>query len=72
VYVERLIPAYYKGFAEFASVTEVEIIKSKAAIRDFILVLFGYSKAQRHMFTECAKKKAQAEKELQMVYDFKI
>jgi len=72
VYAKRLIPAYYKGFTEFTNITEIDIKNSKAAIRDFILVLFGYGKAQKHMFSESAEVKAQAEKELQVVYDFKL
>jgi len=71
-YIEKLIPAYFKGFTEFANITEIDIQNSKASIIDFILILFGYRKAEKHMFTECAEEKVQAEKELQMVYDLKM
>ena len=72
MYVERLIPAYYKGFAEFASITEADIKNSKDAVRDFILVACGFRWAQRHMFTESVEKKSYVEKELQNIYDLKL
>lgn len=72
IYVEKLIPAYYKGFLEFADVSEEEVANSKAALRNYMLIIFGYWKAQSHMYDMNNKKKEQAVKELQMVYDFKL
>ena len=72
VYLERLIPTYYKGFSEFADISDEDIKNSKAAIRDFILIVNGYRIAQRHMFSLNTKKQAQAEKKLQIVYDLKL
>jgi thiamine kinase-like enzyme len=71
-YKNRLIPSYYKGFTEFAEIMEEDINNSKAAIRDFILIIYGYHKAQRHMFTVSVEKKAQVEKELQNIFEFKV
>lgn len=71
-YVSKLIPAYYEGFTAFADITEEDIKNSKAAIRDFILIVYGYRMAQWHMFTENTEEKAQAEKKLQNIYDLAL
>jgi len=71
-YLDRLVPCYYKGFTEFAGITDEDIKNSKAAIRDFILIAYGYRMAQRHMFTENAEEKAQAEKEMQNIYGLRL
>lgn len=72
IYLQKLIPAYYKGFNSVANIKEEDIKNSKAAIRDFILVVYGYRIAQKHMFTLNDEKRAQAEKELQIIYDLKL
>jgi len=69
---DRLIPCYYKGFTEFADITEDDINNSRTALCDFILIVYGYRKAQKHMFTKSAEMKAQVEIELQNIYDLKL
>lgn len=72
VYIKKLIPAYYRGFDGVAGISENDIRNSKAAIRDFILAVYGYRTVQTHMFTTNIEKKTQAEKKLQIVYDLKL
>lgn len=71
-YFINLIPAYYKGFAEFSGVSEEVIKHSKAAIRDFLLISYGYRTAQRHMFTENTEEQKKSERELQNIYNISL
>jgi hypothetical protein len=71
-YLDRLVPAYYEGFTEFAKVTGDDIKNSKASICDFILIMRGYWKAQKYMFTESTEEKEHAEIELQNFFELKL
>ena len=62
---ERLIPAYYKGIAEYMDISDV----GNRYIREMILLKFGYRKVQGCLFAETAEDRDEMVRELQKIYD---
>ena len=64
---ERLIPAYYKGIAEYMDISAV----GNKFIREMILLKFGYRKVQGCLFAETAEDRDEIVRELQKIYDMR-
>jgi thiamine kinase-like enzyme len=66
-YCRRLIPAYYKGFSEYADLSQIENLY----IREMIIIKFGYRFLQKYMFSQSSEVKNQQIKALQKIYEMK-
>jgi hypothetical protein len=62
-YYHRCVPAYYKGFSEYADTAHL----ANAMVREFILILFGYRLVEAFM-DACAGDKQQATDEEKTLY----
>ncbi len=65
-YYHRCIPAYYKGFSEYADLSHI----TDPCIREIILIMFGYRLIEWYMFAESSDAKTQHLKTLQKIYEF--
>lgn len=65
-YYHRCIPAYYKGFSEYADLSHI----TDSCIREIILIMFGYRLIEWYMFAESSDTKTQHLKTLQKIYEF--
>lgn len=64
-YYQACVPAYYKGFSEYADVSHI----SDHCIREFILLLFGYRLVEWYKFAESPEEKKQHLDALQKIYE---
>jgi len=65
---QRLVPAYYKGIAEYMDISDV----SNKFIREMILLKFGYRKVESYLFAETDEEKNDMVRELQKIYDYSL
>ena len=66
-YYRRCVPAYYKGFSEYADVSNIE----DNCIREMILVNIGYRLAEWHMNADSEAEKLKQIETLQRIYEMK-
>ena len=66
-YYRRCVPAYYKGFSEYADVSHI----TDHCIRDMMLMNFGFRLAAWHMTAETAEEKTLQADTLQMIYEIR-
>ena len=64
-YDRRCVPAYYRGFSEYADVSHI----TDHCIRDMMLMNFGFRLAAWHMTAETPESKALQADTLQMIYE---
>ena len=64
-YYRRCVPAYYRGFSEYADVSHI----TDHCIRDMMLMNFGFRLAAWHMTAETAESKVLQADTLQMIYE---
>ncbi|MCL2499114.1 MAG: aminoglycoside phosphotransferase family protein [Defluviitaleaceae bacterium] len=70
---ERLIPAYYKGAAEYMDVSAIANGTEKNYIKEMILLKFGYRQVQDFIFADEDEEedRVEAVKALQKIYEMK-
>ncbi|MEO3946166.1 aminoglycoside phosphotransferase family protein [Gorillibacterium sp. CAU 1737] len=66
-YYHRCVPAYYKGFSEYADVPPVE----EHCVYEMILIVFGYRLVESYLHAEDEVEKKNALRTLQQVYEMK-
>ncbi|WP_058302818.1 aminoglycoside phosphotransferase family protein [Gorillibacterium timonense] len=66
-YYHRCVPAYYKGFSEYADVPPVE----EHCVYEMILIVFGYRLVESYLHVEDEVEKKNALRTLQQVYEMK-
>ncbi|MCL2030615.1 MAG: aminoglycoside phosphotransferase family protein [Oscillospiraceae bacterium] len=66
-YYQTCVPAYYKGFSEYADVSQI----TDDCVWELILVKFGYRLAEWVKFAETPEQKTLHLKTLQKIYDMK-
>jgi len=64
-YYHRCVPAYYRGFSEYADVTHI----TDPCIRDMMLMNYGFRLAAWHMNAKTAEEKALQADTLQKIYE---
>ncbi|MFF2890075.1 aminoglycoside phosphotransferase family protein [Paenibacillus sp. NPDC057967] len=64
-YYQKCIPAYYRGFSEYADVSHI----SDHCIHELILVMFGYRLVDWYKFAESLEDKAMHLNTLQKIYE---
>ncbi|MCG7344904.1 aminoglycoside phosphotransferase family protein [Sporosarcina sp. ACRSL] len=64
---QRCIPAYYKGFSEYADESHI----SDHCIYEIILLVFGYRLIEGYLYTEAADEKSKYVQTLQKIYEMK-
>lgn len=66
-YYHKCIPAYYKGFAEYADVSHI----SDHCVKELILLMFGYRLVEWYTFAESPEDKAMHLNVLQQIYELR-
>jgi len=66
-YYRKCVPAYYKGFSEYADVSHI----ADRCVREMILLLFGYRLVEWYKFAESPEGKALQLNTLQRIYEMK-
>ncbi len=66
-YYRRCIPAYYKGFSEYADVSPI----ANHCVYEMILVVFGYRLVERYLHIEDDDEKTKSVHTLQKIYEMK-
>ncbi|MDR6550822.1 aminoglycoside phosphotransferase family protein [Paenibacillus qinlingensis] len=64
---QRCIPAYYKGFSEYADVSQI----ADHCVYEFILLIFGYRFVEGYLRTEAGDGKTKHVHTLQKIYEMK-
>ncbi|MNI20161.1 Phosphotransferase enzyme family protein [compost metagenome] len=64
-YYQKCIPAYYRGFAEYADVSDI----SYHCIHELILVMFGYRLVEGYKFAESPEDKSMHLNTLQKIHE---
>ena len=67
-YYKRCVPAYYRGFSEYADISHIADIIGNC-VRELILVLFGYRLVEWFKFAESPEDKAMRLDTLQKIYE---
>lgn len=67
-YYQKCIPAYYRGFSEYADVSRI----SDPCIHELILVMFGYRLVEWYKFAESSEDKSLHLNTLQKIYEMKM
>lgn len=67
-YYQKCIPAYYRGFSEYADLSHI----SDHCIHELILVMFGYRLVEWYKFAESPEDKTLHLNTLQKIYEMKI
>lgn len=67
-YYQKCIPAYYRGFSEYADMSHI----SDHCIHELILVMFGYRLVEWYKFAESPEDKTLHLNTLQKIYEMKI
>lgn len=63
----RCVPAYYKGFSEYADAPPV----ADHCVYEMILLIFGYRLVERYLITEDKDEKTKSVHTLQKIYEMK-
>jgi len=66
-YFQRCVPAYYKGFSEYADISHI----TDHCVRELILVLFGYRLVEWYLNAESDEEKMLQINTLQKVYEMR-
>jgi thiamine kinase-like enzyme len=66
-YYQRCVPAYYKGFSEYAPVTRI----ADHCVYEIILLVFGYRLVEGYLHTEADDEKTKHAHTLQKIYEMK-
>lgn len=66
-YYQRCVPAYYKGFSEYADVSPI----ANHCIYELILLMFGYKLVEWYLHTEDDSEKKMHVRTLQKIYEMK-
>ncbi|MFE6078497.1 phosphotransferase family protein [Paenibacillus sp. NPDC057886] len=66
-YYQRCVPAYYKGFSEYADVSPI----ANHCVYELILLVFGYRLVEGYLHTENDNEKTKLVHTLQKVYEMK-
>lgn len=66
-YYQRCVPAYYKGFSEYADVSPI----ADHCVYELILLIFGYRFVEGYLHTEDDDEKAMHVQTLQKIYEMK-
>lgn len=66
-YYQRCIPAYYKGFSEYADVSHI----TDDCVYEMILLIFGYRLVEGYLHTEDDDEKTNYVRTLQKIYEMK-
>ncbi|WP_139996175.1 aminoglycoside phosphotransferase family protein [Paenibacillus paridis] len=66
-YYQRCVPAYYKGFSEYAPVTRI----ADHCVYEIILLVFGYKLVEGYLHTEADDEKTKHFHTLQKIYEMK-
>lgn len=66
-YYQRCVPAYYKGFSEYADVSHI----ADHCVYEMILLVFGYRLVGSYLHTEDADEKTNLVLTLQKIYEMK-
>lgn len=66
-YFRRFIPAYFKGFSQFADIPVTE----SRIIWEMIIIKFGYRIVQTHMFTDSDDDRTESINRLQKIYELR-
>ncbi|WP_213586165.1 aminoglycoside phosphotransferase family protein [Paenibacillus sp. J2TS4] len=66
-YYQKCIPAYYRGFSEYADVSHI----SDHCIRELILIMFGYRLVEWYKFAEFPEDKLLHINTLQKIYEMR-
>lgn len=66
-YYQRCIPAYYKGFAEYTDVSQIE----NHCVYEIILLVFGYRLVEGYLHAEADQEKTNFVRTLQKIYEMK-
>ncbi|MDF2926258.1 MAG: aminoglycoside phosphotransferase [Paenibacillaceae bacterium] len=66
-YYQKCIPAYYKGFSEYADVSHIR----NHCIHELILAMFGYRLVERYKFAESPEDKSLHLNTLQKIYEMR-
>ncbi|MGC5774068.1 phosphotransferase [Paenibacillus pabuli] len=66
-YYQRCVPAYYKGFSEYATVSSV----ADHCVYEMILLIFGYRLVEGYLHTEDDHEKTKLVHTLQKIYEMK-
>lgn len=64
-YYHKCVPAYYKGFSEYADVSHI----SDPCIRELILVMFGYRLIESYKFARSPEEKTLLRNTLEKIYE---
>lgn len=64
-YYHKCVPAYYKGFSEYADVSHL----SEHCVREMILILFGYRLVEWYKFAKSPEEKELQRNTLQRIYE---
>ena len=66
-YYQRCVPAYYKGFSEYADVSPI----TDHCVYELILLVFGYRHVEWYLHTEDDDEKTKCVHKLQKIYEMK-
>ncbi|MFB5762707.1 phosphotransferase family protein [Paenibacillus medicaginis] len=66
-YYQRCVPAYYKGFAEYADISPI----TDPCVYELILLMFGYRLVEGYLHTENDAEKTKHVQTLQKIYEMK-
>lgn len=66
-YYQRCVPAYYKGFSEYADISHI----SDHSVYEMILLVFGYRLVERYLHTEAKDQKKEHVRTLQKIHKMK-
>ncbi|RUS46085.1 aminoglycoside phosphotransferase family protein [Cohnella sp. AR92] len=66
-YYQRCVPAYYKGFSEYAEISPI----ADTCVYEMILLVFGYRLVERYLHTEDDGEKMKCVQTLQKIHEMK-
>jgi len=66
-YYKKCVPAYYKGFSEYADVSHIK----DSCVYEIILLMYGYRIVEWYKFAETSEEKISHLNTLQKIYEMK-